>query len=122
MIKLFYKTTAALIITAVLFFARPTQARRQMENLGRGVVAVNQGDGKIFVGWRMLGTDPDDVAFNLYLTTDCRFYTLMHDPIYRLSATWHNGAYNKPTQPGFYFGEGMAAPPHPDIVLVGIDN
>ena len=40
--------------------------KRQMENLGRGVVALNQGGGKIFVSWRMLGTDPDDIAFNLY--------------------------------------------------------
>jgi len=35
---------------------------RQMENLSRGVVAVNQGDGKVFVGWRMFGTDPDNIA------------------------------------------------------------
>jgi rhamnogalacturonan endolyase len=39
---------------------------RQMENLGRGVVAVNQGGGKVYVGWRLLGTDPDGIAFNLY--------------------------------------------------------
>jgi rhamnogalacturonan endolyase len=45
-----------------------TQAygQRQMENLGRGVVAVNQGGGKVFVSWRLLGTDPDSIAFNLY--------------------------------------------------------
>ena len=42
---------------------------RQMENLSRGVVAVNQGEGKVFVGWRMFGTDPDDIAFNLYRST-----------------------------------------------------
>src|SRR5688572_5072882 len=42
---------------------------RQMENLSRGVVALNQGDGKVFVGWRMLGTDPDKIAFNLYRST-----------------------------------------------------
>ena len=42
---------------------------RHMEYLTRGVVAVNQGDGKVFVGWRMLGTDPDDISFNLYRTT-----------------------------------------------------
>lgn len=37
-----------------------------MEYLSRGVVAIDQGDGKVFVGWRMLGTDPDSIAFNLY--------------------------------------------------------
>jgi rhamnogalacturonan endolyase len=42
---------------------------RQMEKLGRGVVAINQGEGKVFVSWRMLGTDPENVAFNLYRRT-----------------------------------------------------
>jgi rhamnogalacturonan endolyase len=44
-------------------------AVRQMEYLGRGVVAINQGEGKVYVGWRLLGTDPDDIAFNLYRAT-----------------------------------------------------
>ena len=39
---------------------------RHMERLGRGVVAIHQGDGRVFVGWRLLGTDPDAIAFNLY--------------------------------------------------------
>ncbi len=43
---------------------------RLMERLGRGVVAVRQEDGKVFVGWRRLGTDPDEVTFNLYRSTD----------------------------------------------------
>jgi len=41
---------------------------RHMEHLGRGVVAIHQGDGKVYVGWRLLGTDPDEIAFNLYRT------------------------------------------------------
>src|SRR5262245_60061171 len=43
-----------------------TRPVRHMEALGRGVVAIHQGEGKVFVGWRLLGVDPDDVAFNLY--------------------------------------------------------
>ena len=39
---------------------------RQMERLGRGVVAIHQGDGRVFVSWRLLGTDPEDIGFNLY--------------------------------------------------------
>jgi len=66
MIKLLYKSMTALSLTAVLFSAVPIQAHRQMEKLGRGMVVINQGDGKVYVGWRMLGTDPDDIAFNLY--------------------------------------------------------
>ena len=42
---------------------------RIMENLGRGVIAVHQPDGKVFVSWRLLGTDPEAVSFNLYRTT-----------------------------------------------------
>ena len=49
---------------------RAESSPRQMEKLGRGVVAVNQGDGNVFVGWRLLGTDPDAIAFNLYRITD----------------------------------------------------
>ena len=41
-----------------------------MENLGRGVIALAQSDGKVFVSWRLLGTDADGVAFNLYRATD----------------------------------------------------
>ncbi|MEV5025658.1 S-layer homology domain-containing protein [Paenibacillus sp. LPE1-1-1.1] len=46
--------------------AEPTKlAARQMENLDRGLVAVKQDD-HVYVGWRMLGTDPTAIAFNLY--------------------------------------------------------
>src|SRR5262245_2747749 len=60
-----------MLIPAPVGIARPDDKLplRHMENLGRGVVAIHQGDGKVFVGWRLLGTDPDDVAFNLYRST-----------------------------------------------------
>jgi len=41
-------------------------AVREMEALGRGVVAIHQGNGKVFVSWRLLASDPEDVAFHLY--------------------------------------------------------
>ena len=40
-------------------------AQRQMENLSRGVVAIRQDDG-VFVSWRLLGTEPTDLGFNVY--------------------------------------------------------
>jgi len=55
------------------------------------------------------------------IPTTHRFYTLMHDPQYRLSIAWQNVAYNQPPHVGFYLGVGMANPPHPNIVLVGSD-
>lgn len=39
---------------------------RWMEHLGRGVVALPMDDGKVFVSWRLLGTDPDDIGFHVY--------------------------------------------------------
>src|SRR5437762_12503848 len=47
----------------------PALPVRQMEALGRGVVAIHKGDGKVFVSWRLLGTDPDAVAFDVYRTS-----------------------------------------------------
>lgn len=42
-----------------------TELYRQAEYLDRALVAVKTGDG-VYVGWRMLGTDPADIAFNVY--------------------------------------------------------
>ena len=56
---------ATIVLHAVL--ATTASAQREMESLGRGVVAIPQDDGKtVFVSWRLLGTDPDDVSFNVY--------------------------------------------------------
>jgi rhamnogalacturonan endolyase len=41
-----------------------------MENLTRGIVAVRQPEGGVYVGWRLFGADPADLAFNLYRTTE----------------------------------------------------
>ena len=43
-------------------------AQRQTEKLTRGVVAVKSDEG-VFVSWRLLGTDPNGVAFNIYRRT-----------------------------------------------------
>ncbi len=42
------------------------QAQRQMEKLGRGVVALHSATSQAYVGWRLLATDPTEVGFNLY--------------------------------------------------------
>ena len=55
-----------LLISLLLLNVSFVYPQRQMENLGRGMVAIYQGAGKVYVGWRMLGTDPDPIAFNLY--------------------------------------------------------
>jgi rhamnogalacturonan endolyase len=57
----------AIILVGAL--ASTAFSQRQMEPLGRGLVAIRQTDDKVFVGWRLLGIDPDDIAFNLYRST-----------------------------------------------------
>lgn len=47
-----------------------SNAQRMMENLGRGLVAINKGSGVVYVGWRLLGTDAENIAFNLYRSAD----------------------------------------------------
>ncbi|MFC1633270.1 rhamnogalacturonan lyase [Planctomycetota bacterium] len=62
------KTRIQGILTIILIFF-PVDvicAERQMEILGRGVIAVDQGGGKIYVGWRLLGSEPNGIGFNVY--------------------------------------------------------
>jgi rhamnogalacturonan endolyase len=60
------RISVAIMVGMLLPFAGQANAQRQMENLDRGVVAIHQGQGKVYVGWRMLGTEPDGIAFNVY--------------------------------------------------------
>lgn len=57
----FAAACAALVVLAPAVLAQP-----QMEKLNRGVVAIHQPDGRVAVSWRLLGNDPEGVAFNLY--------------------------------------------------------
>ena len=45
--------------------ANPVSFTHQMEDLDRGLVAVKR-NGDVLLSWRMLGTDPTDISFNLY--------------------------------------------------------
>ncbi|MGY0019775.1 rhamnogalacturonan lyase [Streptomyces sp. YJ-C3] len=62
-------TTAAALAAAGLTFLPGDDASaataRQAERLDRGLVSVHTDAGNL-VSWRWLGTDPDDVAFNVY--------------------------------------------------------
>jgi len=64
------------------FYSGAIFAQRQMEKLGRGLIAVRQNNDSVYVSWRVLGTDPDDIAFNLYRKTGTsEAIKLNHDPI-----------------------------------------
>lgn len=58
-----------LLISLLLFlflFSATSTAQRKMENLNRGLVAVRITSTQVYLSWRFLGNDPDQVAFNLY--------------------------------------------------------
>jgi rhamnogalacturonan endolyase len=81
----------------------------------------------IFGDWReeVIWRSADNKELRIYTTTiptEHRLYTLMHDPQYRLSVAWQNVGYNQPTQPGFYLGDGMKAPPKPAITTRKVEK
>ena len=55
-----------LLVVIISVYCITTYAQRAMEWLDRGVVAVRNTDGSVFVSWRLLGTEPDNISFNLY--------------------------------------------------------
>jgi hypothetical protein len=72
------------------------------------------GDWREEAVWR----ETDSSALRLYTTTAVttrRIYTLMHDPQYRMQVSSENTAYNQPPHPGFHIGDGMVAPPTPNM-------
>jgi rhamnogalacturonan endolyase len=81
------------------------------------LVADLIGDWREEVIWR----EADNSALRIYTTTDVtsrRIYTLTHDPQYRIAISWQNVAYNQPPHPSFHIGDGMEAPPTPDVRLI----
>ena len=54
------------LVLLLLGVATTAFAQRQMERLGRGVVALHSATSQAYIGWRLLATDPTDIGFNLY--------------------------------------------------------
>ncbi|HRT09796.1 MAG TPA: hypothetical protein P5233_15555, partial [Candidatus Paceibacterota bacterium] len=57
-------------IAVVGLLVPPARAQRQMENLGRGLVALKKDSRTVYLSWRVLGLDPPDIGFNVYRSTD----------------------------------------------------
>jgi rhamnogalacturonan endolyase len=55
-----------LLLLCFFIFNYETKAQRLMENLDRGVVAVRNAEGNVFVSWRLLATEPGETSFNVY--------------------------------------------------------
>lgn len=54
-----------LVMVLIVPWPIPALAERQMERLGRGLVALYEGEGRVFLSWRLLATDPEGVAFHV---------------------------------------------------------
>ena len=59
------KNTIILVLFS-LFIGNQALAQRQMENLNRGLIAIRNSNDSAYIGWRLLGTESDDIAFNVY--------------------------------------------------------
>jgi rhamnogalacturonan endolyase len=62
------KHTCLTLVLAAAFLAAPAFAQTG-EKLDRGAVALRQNDGAVYVGWRLLESDPAGVAFHVYRQT-----------------------------------------------------
>ena len=60
------KLHAKLTVIGAFLLAIPMHAQSHMELLNRGLVAVRTSSSQVYVGWRMFGTDPSNVSFNVY--------------------------------------------------------
>ncbi len=54
------------LLITMLVSCAVANAQYQMEFLTRGVYAVPAENGKVFISWRLLGNEPQDIAFNVY--------------------------------------------------------
>ena len=76
-----YLQKCLLLLVALFFLTLQLQAQFQMEYLTRGVHAVPAGNGKVFVSWRLLGTEDQSLSFNLYKTANGKTTKLNKTPL-----------------------------------------
>ena len=57
------------LLTLTVALGSSLVAAPVMERLSRGMTAVHQPDGKVFVSWRLLASDAPGTAFNVYRST-----------------------------------------------------
>ena len=56
----------SLIVLLLASFTGFSSAQRFMESLNRGLVAVRSGESSVFISWRLLDSDPENVTFDIY--------------------------------------------------------
>lgn len=83
----------------------------------------------LFGDWReeiIYYNSSNPAQINIFTTTipsPHRVYTLMHDPVYRLSIAWQNVAYNQPPHLGYFLPDAVKKGiTQPDVYLVPSSN
>lgn len=61
--------------------AAEVSAPRLVEDLGRGLTAVYLGENKVYLSWRLLGTEPQQVTFDVYRRTGTAEVKLNAQPL-----------------------------------------
>jgi len=77
-----------LLLSIQLLVLQGPRAQRMMERLDRGVVALADGQGGVFISWRLLADDPVDIAFDIYrIAPDSTETKLNRNPL--AGPTWY---------------------------------
>lgn len=58
--------TLSLLLLFLFGITTPTFAQRTVEKLNRGLVAMRLNPDQVYINWRMHGTEPTNVSYNLY--------------------------------------------------------
>jgi len=91
------------VMTAPLLLGSlPLHAQRWMEHLGRGVVAVRVTNAQAFISWRILGTEPTNVAFNLYRKTGTAAAVKLNNTPITAGTNWQDNGANFTQNNSYY--------------------
>jgi rhamnogalacturonan endolyase len=60
------KLTIVIVLGTIFLFMGSIHAQRYMEKLDRSVVGVRTSSSEVFISWRLFGTDPSNIGFNVY--------------------------------------------------------
>ncbi len=93
--RLFEIRTQLIAISLLFLLPAVGLAQRQVEQLDRGLLALRLNSTEVYVAWRMLTSDPDDITFNLYRSSDGIILTKLNEEPIDSSTNWVD------TPPGF---------------------
>jgi len=84
-----------MIFITVLSFSAKLPAQRQADHLDRGLLALRINESQVYIGWRMLTSDADNISFNLYRSPDGFTLTKLNESPIDSCTNWID------TPPGF---------------------